>query len=130
MSDGERRDAKFWIGFFIGGLLGAITLVFLETKEGKKTGKLLEERGQDILDHLQEKLNTLEERGREFVRQSESMKDEVVKEFVDKKESMTQEATEKLDTALAHIEALQEHGRETTASLRKRLFRNLPKKAS
>ena len=53
----------------------------------------------------------------------------VIEKLEDTKEELTETATKKLDSALAHIEELQEHGRETTASIRKRLFKNLPKRS-
>lgn len=121
MGEGKGGDSKFWVGFFIGGLLGAIILFFLGTKEGRKTGKMLEEKGQDFLEDFEERLKELEEKGKDI-------KDQVVEQMEDKKEQVSAEAVQKLDTALAHIEALQEHGRETTADLRKKLFKNIPKK--
>jgi len=123
----ERHDNRFWFGFFIGGLLGAILLFFMGTKEGKKTGKVLEEKGKDLLEELQDKLEEMEKRGKELVKQGEEIKEQVVDEIKEKKEDLTDAAAEKLDTALAQIEKLQEQSVETTAHLRKRLFRNLPK---
>ncbi|MBI4066469.1 YtxH domain-containing protein, partial [Candidatus Gottesmanbacteria bacterium] len=73
----ERHDNRFWFGFFIGGLLGAILLFFMGTKEGKKTGKLLEDKGNDLLDELQEKLEEMEKRGKELVKQGEELKGQV-----------------------------------------------------
>jgi hypothetical protein len=45
----------------------------------------------------------------------------------DEKTKLTKEMTHKLDAALAHIEEIQERGRETTANIRKGLFKNTPK---
>ncbi|MBI2405351.1 YtxH domain-containing protein [Candidatus Gottesmanbacteria bacterium] len=129
MSEGSNRDTKFWIGFFIGGLLGAIILFFLGTKEGKKTGKMLEEKGQDFLDELEDRLADLEKKGRDLAKQGEALKEEVIEQVEDKKDEVSHGVVKKLDSALAHIEALQEHGRETTADLRKKLFKNTPKKS-
>lgn len=122
------RDGKFWVGFFIGGLLGAILLFFLGTKEGKKTGKLLEHKGKDILDELGEKLEALEQKGKELAKQGEAIKDDVIEHLENKKEQLTDRASEKLESALTHIEKLQEEGLETTKTLRRRIFKNLPKK--
>ncbi|OGG14962.1 hypothetical protein A2875_03315 [Candidatus Gottesmanbacteria bacterium RIFCSPHIGHO2_01_FULL_46_14] len=113
MSEEKSRDPRFFVGLFIGGLIGAIVLFFLGTKDGKKTGKLLADKGEDILDNLRDKLSDIVEEGKT---QIEEKKDVVVKS-----------ATESIDTALAHIEELQERGRQTTATLRKQ-FKNLPKK--
>ncbi|MBI5449190.1 YtxH domain-containing protein [Candidatus Gottesmanbacteria bacterium] len=128
MSDAKRTDGKFLLGFFIGGLIGALTIFFLGTKEGKKTGKLIREKGEDIIDDVQEKIGELENKGKELVREGESIKEKMLDSLEDKKDEITGNAAEKLESALAHIEALQEHGRQTTANLRKRIFKNLPKK--
>jgi len=114
----ERHDNRFWFGFFIGGLLGAILLFFMGTKEGKKTGKVLEEKGKDLL----------EKRGKELVKQGEEIKEQVVDEIKEKKEDLTDAAAEKLDTALAQIEKLQEQSVETTKHIRQRFFKNTPKR--
>lgn len=121
-------DVKFLLGFFLGGILGAIIIFLIGTKEGKKTTKILEQKGKDFVDDLEEHLVDLEKQGQELVKKSEEIKEQVVETLEEKKETITTEATSKLDNALAHIEALQEHGRETTASLRKRLFKNTPKR--
>lgn len=121
-------DGRFILGLFLGGLLGALIIFFLGTKEGKRAGKLLEQKGEDLIDELQDKVADLEEKGKELVKKGEAVKDEVLETLEEKKEELTEDATARLDSALAHIEALQERGRETTASLRKRLFKNLPKK--
>ncbi len=130
MSDLERKDGKFLLGFFVGGLLGALIIFFLGTKEGKKAGKILEDRSRNLLGELEDKLNNFEKKGKDLVREGEQLKDEVVEQLEERREEFTHETTKKLDTALAHIEALQEHGRETTSSLRKRLFKNIPKKSA
>lgn len=128
MNDQE-HDGKFWFGFFIGGLIGAVVLFFLGTKEGKKAGKLLEGKGKDLLGDLEDQLSELEKKGKELARQGEDIKDDVLETIQDKKEVFTKGATEKIDTALANIEKLQEQGLETTTTLRKKLFKNIPKKS-
>lgn len=117
----ERHDNRFWFGFFLGGLLGAIILFFMGTKEGKKTGKALEDKGKDLLEELQDKLEEMEKRGKE-------LKEQFVGEIKEKKEDLTDVAAEKLDTALAQIEKLQEQSVETTKHIRQRFFKNLPKR--
>ncbi len=124
----DHRDNRFWFGFFIGGLLGAILLFFMGTKEGKKTGKVLEEKGKDLLEELQDKLEEMEKRGKELVKQGEVLKEQVVDEIKEKKEDLGDVAAEKLDTALAQIEKLQEQSVETTKHIRQRFFKNIPKR--
>lgn len=117
----DHRDNRFWFGFFIGGLLGAILLFFMGTKEGKKTGKVLEEKGKDLLEELQDKLEEMEKKGKE-------LKEQFVGEVKEKKEDLGDAAAEKLDTALAQIEKLQEQSVETTKHIRQRFFKNIPKR--
>ncbi len=122
-------DIKFLAGFFIGGLIGALTIFFLGTKEGKKAGKLLQQKGEDVLGELEDQVEELEQKGKDLLKHGEEIKEQVIEKIEDKTEELSETATKKLDSALAHIEELQEHGRETTASIRKRLFKNLPKKS-
>jgi len=126
MSDNS-NDGKFLFGFFIGGLIGALVIFFLGTKEGKKTGKLIEDKGRDVLDELEERLEELQSKGKELVRQGEEMKEKVMESIDTKKEEVTETAAEKIAIALAHIQEMQQKGAETTATLRKQ-FKNLPKK--
>ncbi|KKU43069.1 MAG: hypothetical protein UX61_C0032G0006 [Parcubacteria group bacterium GW2011_GWA2_46_7] len=117
----HQGDFRFFLGFFIGGLIGAVIIFLLGTKEGKKAKSALEEKGKDILDDFHDQINELEKKGTKI-------KEEVAERLMDKKEDIAESATEKLDDALAHIEKIQEQSMETTALLRKKLFKNLPKK--
>jgi gas vesicle protein len=121
------NDNKFWFGFFFGGLIGAIVLFFIGTKEGKKTGKLVQDKGQDLIDIIQDKLEDLQDKGKELAKQGEEFKEEVVASVEENKEKITKDVVAKLDTTLSHIEEIQERGREATADIRK-MFKNLPKK--
>ena len=122
-------DIKFLAGLFIGGLIGALIIFFIGTKEGKKAKLLLEKKGKDIVSDLEDEIEQLEQKGKELVKHGEDVKEQVLEKLEDKKEELTENATKKLDSALAHIETIQEQGLDTTASIRKRLFKNLPKKS-
>jgi len=124
----NNHNGKFMFGFFLGGLIGALVVFFLGTKEGKKLEKVLEHKGKDVLDELDDRLEELEKSGKELVKKGEAMREHVMETFEDKKEEMTDAAVEKIDSALAHIEAIQHKGVETTATIRKK-FKNLPKKS-
>lgn len=124
----DSSDMRFLLGFFIGGLLGALIIIFMGTKEGKKAGKILRERGRDFLDELDGNIEKLREQGVELMARGEELKDQVIETMEEKKETMTVAVAEKLDEALAHISEIQERGRESTESLRSNLFKNLPKK--
>lgn len=129
MSDERGHDGRFWVGLFIGGFIGAVILFFLGTKEGKKTGKFLQRKTDDLLGDLEDKVGDLEKKGKEFIREGEAIKDEVLETLDEKKGKITEDLTDKLDSALAQIEDLQEKGLATTATLRKRIFKNTPKRS-
>src|SRR5438132_1546504 len=91
------KDIRFLVGVFVGGLIGAIVIFFLGTKEGRKMGKLLEGEGKDLLGDLEGKLEDLEKKGKELVKQGEAIKEQVIEQVEDKKEELTQKTAEKLD---------------------------------
>ena len=127
-NDRRGMDMQFLFGLFIGGLVGALIIFFLGTKEGKKVEKVIEDKGRGLADDLGDQLKQLEKKGQELVKQGEEIKEQVMETLEDKKEDMTESTTQKLDTALAHIEELQSQSLDTTAALRRRIFKNVPKK--
>ena len=98
------NNKGFWVGIFIGGLLAAILLFLMTTKEGKKLAEKLMERIEDVVDDLENNL------------------DEVKDKAVEIKETMSEKGLEKLDTALTKLEEVQEQAQETTRNLRHRFF--------
>lgn len=128
MSEQKGTDMKFLIGFFLGGIIGAITIFLIGTKEGKKTTKILEQKGRDFVDELQDKIDDIEQQGKVLVKKGEALKEQVAEQLEERKDTLTKEAAVRVDKALAHIEELQEQGRETTSHIRKRLFKNIPKR--
>lgn len=126
--DNHGVDFRFLLGLFIGGLVGAFVIFFLGTKEGKKAKKLLIDRGEDALDDLHERIDDLEKKGMDIVEQGQEIKEQVIEQLEEKKEELTERATEKLDNALAQVEKIQEQGLASTSDLRKRIFKNVPKR--
>lgn len=122
------KDIRFLAGFFIGGLLGALVIFLVGTKEGKKYAHLLSGKGKDMLGDLEGQLEELEKKGKELVKQGEAIKDQVIEQVEEKKEELSEKAAEKLDETLAKIEEVQEKSLQTTANIRKRLFKNAPKR--
>jgi gas vesicle protein len=121
-------DNKFWLGFFLGGFLGAIVLFFIGTKEGKKAQKLIKNKAEDVASDIESKIDEFKEKGQDLVEQGEKLKADVLETLEGKKEVTTEHIAEKIDSTLAHIEAVQERGRQATANIRK-MFKNLPKKS-
>lgn len=130
MTDTDNSNGKFLAGLFVGGLIGAGIIAVLGTKEGKKTAKLLEEKGKDALELLQDKLEEIEKKGKELVKEGQALEQQMIEKLGDEKEVIVEKVAERLDDTLAHIEAIQERGRETTANIRKRFFKNLPKRSA
>lgn len=122
------RDNKFMIGFFIGGLIGAGLMFLMGTKEGKKVEKMLEKKGKETLEDLEDKVSELKEKGEELLKKGEAIKEQVMEQIEEKKEDLTEEASKRLDNALASVVEIQEKGVATTTNLRKRLFKNVPKR--
>ena len=129
MSDNSHHDGKFIFGFFLGGLIGALIIFFLGTKEGKKVSSQLTKRGKSVLDDLEDRLDELQEKGKELVKHGRELKDEMIDTLEEKKDEVTEATVQHVDEALAHIEELQKQGVETTATLRKKIFKNIPKRA-
>ncbi len=113
----KKQDPSFWFGMFLGGFVGALILYLLGTKEGKKVTKEFEEEGEGFFAEIEKKLIEVEKKGSDFLEHAAESKDEIVETVV-----------KGVDTTLSHIEKLQEHGRATTSQIRKRLFKNAPKK--
>lgn len=127
-NDHNHGDGKFMFGLFLGGLLGALTVFFAGTPEGKKAGKAIGKKGRELLDDVVDHVEDLEERGRDLLKEGEALKEQLKEKLEEKKEELTSEAVEKIDRVLENFESFQQKGIETTENLRKQ-FKNLPKKS-
>lgn len=122
------KGTKFWFGFFLGGLIGAGLLFFLGTKEGRQAKKKLEQRGKDLIRELEEKIKEFEDVGKNIIKEGEDIKKEVAKQIENKRENLSKEAGERISQALERVEQIQTSSAKKTSDLRKRFFKNLPKK--
>ncbi len=144
-------NTQFWIGLFLGGLIGALIIVLMGTEKGRKLAKKLQEEGLDLWEDAKDKLEKekeviqdrvvmkveeveekgaqLIERGKEFLEEGKELEKKIVEKAGETKDDVASKAVVQADATLAHIEALQERGRQTTAELRRRLFKNIPKKS-
>lgn len=133
------HDNSFWIGLFLGGLIGALIVVVLGTEKGKRLAKRLQEEGLDFWDEASEKVGdevekieekgaALVEKGQELIDQGKKIEERVMMKAEEVKDNVVQQTVAQADATLAHIEQLQERGRATTAELRRKLFKNIPKK--
>ncbi|RJR16291.1 hypothetical protein C4579_00440 [Candidatus Microgenomates bacterium] len=132
MEGQKRPDGLFWIGLFLGGVIGALIIVLMGTDKGKKLLRQLQDDSEDFFEHkrsdIEKKVAQLEQKGAELIEQGKAIQEEVMDSVRETKSEVSKDAAERVDEALSHIEALQERGRKNTADLRKRLFKNIPKK--
>ena len=122
------QDASFWFGLFLGGLIGGVLIYLLGTKEGRKLSDELQGKGEGWLAEVEKKLHDLEKHGGSLVEKGEALKEHILDKAEGAKEHLSDDVVTKVDKALEHIEKLQERGRSTTSQIRKRLFKNTPKK--
>ena len=138
----ENKDGKgsFWVGLMIGGFVSLGLIILLGSERGKKLLQKFQDEGIESLlgdakDEVEEKVEILKEKGaelaekgQEFLDQSKNIQKEVVDTVTEAKADAAEIIAEKVDETLSHIEAIQEHGRQSTADLRRQLFKNIPKK--
>ena len=125
-------DNTFWVGLFLGGLIGAMMIVILGTEKGKKLAEKLTEEGWEWLDDAKDKVSQkkqqIQEKVKQLSTQGKALEEQIETRINDTKSELTEKTLQQADNALAHIEQLQERGRRSTAEIRKRLFKNIPKK--
>lgn len=132
--DQQGTKGSFWMGLLIGGAISLAMVVLLGSERGKKILQQIQDEGFDSLftdakDEVTQKVDEIKEKSQDFVNQGKEVQQEVVDTVNEAKADATEILAEKVDETLSHIEAIQERGRQSTAELRRRLFKNIPKKA-
>lgn len=112
--DNRGQNFGFWFGLFLGGLLGALTIFFLGTKEGKKTAKRLLEKGEEVFGEIEQELGELQEKGKELVKKTEEVKEKIKEKVEGKKEGVETAVAERADAALNKMEEVQKQALATT----------------
>ncbi|HCS78734.1 TPA: hypothetical protein DIV55_03245 [Patescibacteria group bacterium] len=134
--ESPQRNNTFWFGMFLGGLLGALLILILGTEKGRKLAAKLQKEGLEFLDdakdtvgkEVEEKVEVLRNKSAELIEKGKEIEAEIVEAIGEVKADLSEAAVEKVDESLAHIEELQQHGRASTQELRKKLFKNIPRK--
>lgn len=141
MQDQHHNDNQFWIGLFLGGLIGAFMIVLLGTEKGKKLAQKLQEEGLDFWDEAKEKIGEkvgelegkgaeLMDKGKELIAEGRVLENQVLQKVEEVKDNATTQAATTAYDTLSHIEAIQERGRQATAELKRKLFKNIPRKTA
>lgn len=117
------KNGNFWLGFFLGGLLGAFIIFVLGTKEGKKLLQKLIDRAEIYEEELEEKIVKLQERGEDLLAEAEEVKDKVVKEVAGGKRNISEKLISKIDQTLTKIEDIQRKGVAITSEVHHNYFK-------
>ncbi len=107
MSDNNGSGGNFFRGLMTGAILGAVAVWFLnQTEKGKEIKKEIKEKGNDVLENLDDLVQNLEEKGEEFKKKVVQVK----KEFEEKAKDFRQDIIEEGKVGLERIEELEEKG--------------------
>ena len=108
MSDSDHRESGFLSGLILGVFVGVGLYYFLTTtEEGKKVKKQLKEKSEEILDHLNDIIEDVEKKGKEFRTQAKEVQVELEAQVKDARETVANEAQE----GLSQIDKLRQRGR-------------------
>lgn len=124
----EKGSNNFWIGFFLGGLVGAFIIFIMGTKQGKKLADRLIEETELYEEELEEKVARLQKKGEELLEEAKDIKDKVIKEVEDGKKDVTDRLATKMDEALTKIEDIQKKGVAITSEVHHHYFKRNGKK--
>lgn len=116
-------------GLVWGFLLAVATLILLESEKGSKLKAKLKEHGDELLDRLPDLLDDLEEKSEGWIKEAGKLEDKIVGKAVELESELKEVSGRKSGASLGHINAIQEHGRQLTTGLKKRLFKNIPRKS-
>ena len=119
----DNRNGNFWIGFFLGGLIGGFIIFILGTKDGKKLAERIVEKAELYEEELEEKVAKLQKKGEDLLKEAQTVKDQVVEKLENERETVSAELVTKLDQTLTHIEGVQKKGVALTEEIHHRYFR-------
>lgn len=123
MNSENKGQGSFWLGFFLGGLVGAFIVFFLGTKKGKEITEKLIENAELYEDELEQKIAKLQERGEQFLQEAQEVKEKVTKEVKGGKKAVSENLLSKMDQTLTQIEDIQKKGVAITSEVHHRYFK-------
>jgi len=120
---GKESGGNFWLGFFLGGLVGAFIIFVLGTKEGRKIAEKLVEQAEIYEEELEEKVAKLQKHGENLLEEAKAVKEKVAKEAAGGKKSISNKLVSKMDETLSKIEDIQKKGVELTREVHRNYFK-------
>ncbi len=130
MNDNSHKGGNFWLGFFLGGLIGAFIIFILGTKDGKKIYGLLEDEEDKFKNKIDDKIQTLKTKGEEYLKETDNLQKKVKQEVITDAKTVSQTIVDKLDDSLGQLQEVQKKGVELTEAVRSRFFKKNGKKLS
>ncbi len=102
----RKRESGFWLGFFLGGVIAAVLMLMMGTKEGKRFAKILKGKIEDYLKDI--------EMGYED-------KKEIITEKV---EQVKEQVAQKIEEVVPHkkVVEIQEKGRAIAEQIGQNFF--------
>lgn len=119
----EKGNSNFWVGFFLGGLVGAFVIFLMGTRQGKKLADKLLEEAEIYEEELEEKVAKLQKKGEELLEEAKDVKDKVIKDVESGKEAVSENLAAKMDEALTKIEDIQKKGVALTQEVHHHYFK-------
>lgn len=126
----EKGNNSFWIGFFLGGLVGAFIVFLMGTKQGKKLAEQIFDEVEIYEEELEEKVAKLQKKGEELLEEAQNVKEKMVAEVENRKKIVSDTLVNKMDDALTKIENIQKKGVELTQEVHHNYFKRNGKKLS
>lgn len=123
----DNKRSGFFEGLVTGVVMGIAGYMYLKTDDGKKLQKDFTKKAKPYLSDLGDLLEDWKDQSGELLEKAEEIKDTLEEKFEDSKDDIETNVTKKLEGSLTHIEELQERGREATATIRKKFFKNIKK---
>ena len=123
MCNEKHGNGNFWIGFFLGGLVGAFIVYLLGTKEGKKVAERFLEQAELYEEELEEKVASIQKKGEELLSEVKTVREKVVRRVEEGKSAATETLVTKMDQALSKIEDIQKQGVALTEEVHHHYFR-------
>ena len=130
MNDNSHKSGSFWLGFFLGGLIGAFIIFILGTKEGKKIFQFLEDEEKDVKNKIDDKIHTLKTKGEKYLEEAGDLQKKVKQQVAADVQTFSQTIVDKLDDSLGQLQEVQKKGAELTAEVRNRFFKKNGKQLS
>lgn len=130
MNDNSHKGGNFWLGFFLGGLIGAFLIFILGTKDGKKIYELLENEEEKVKNKIGDKINNLKTQGDKYLKETDNLQKKVKQEVAAEVKTVSQTIVDKLDDSLGQLQEVQKKGAELTEAVRSRFFKKNGKKLS